>query len=83
MTNEQWERYANEGMHTASQLLTEEIENEHTLEEWIKKQAEMLNLLEQRKATGYYEDKPDEAIKDWTELYIARIICYHASNSMD
>ena len=38
MTNEQWERYANEGMHTASQLLTEEIENEHTLKEWIKKQ---------------------------------------------
>ena len=82
MTNEQWERYADEGMKAASKLLTEEIEKKHTIEEWINEQEKMLNLLEQRKASGYYDDKPDEAIKDWTELYTARITCYHAANSM-
>lgn len=83
MTNKQWGRYADEGMSAASKLLTEEIENKHTIQEWKDKQEKMLNLLEQRKDSGYYDDKTDEALKDWTELYIARIICYHHANSMD
>ena len=49
MTNEQWEKYANEGMHTAAQLLTEEIENEHTIKEWIKNKRKCLIFLNKEK----------------------------------
>lgn len=82
MTDKQWEKYADEGMKKASAAMTDKIFSSHTEKEWQKIQEERKQRLDRRKKSGYYDNNPEAALKDWTDLYTARIVCYNYANRM-
>lgn len=82
MTDKQWWKYAEAGMKVAAKQIDEATVKRHSISEWINEQKRMYEKLESRRESGYYDNNPDEALKDWTDLYVARIICYQASNNM-
>lgn len=85
MTNKQWEKYADKGRAAASKKLQAEPElfKKYPIRKWEAEEEKALKNIERRQKSGYYENNPEAALKDWTDLYVARIICYNAANRME
>jgi len=82
MTDKQWNKYAEEGMKKASAALNDKVFESHTQKEWKEMQEEAKERLDRRKNSGYYDNNPEAALKDWTDLYTALTFCYHYGNRM-
>ena len=73
-----------QGRRNASERLSKDasIVDKKPITKWEEEQEKLLKTIECHRNSGYYEGKTDAAIKDCTDLYVARIICYQAANTI-